>query len=152
MNSGWLANAQQLGELSLVHSLANSLPPPGYNKARPNVFALQLHDGGVYLFQASSQEQINEWVFTCNYWAARESKEPLSGGVSNMEYGWVFCLEPGNDGEMRDPDSVMIFEWKPPMAPMVASNLDEISQLRSLRKHTEDLTKEADELREVVAR
>lgn len=31
---------------------------------------------------------MNEWVSTCNYWAARTSKEPLAGGVSNMEYGW----------------------------------------------------------------
>ena len=37
---------------------------------------------------------MNEWVSTCNYWAARQSKEPLAGGVSNMEYGWNRVLDP----------------------------------------------------------
>ena len=37
---------------------------------------------------------MNEWVSTCNYWAARQSKEPLAGGVSNMEYGWNRILDP----------------------------------------------------------
>ena len=37
---------------------------------------------------------MNEWVSTCNYWAARLSKEPLAGGVSNMEYGWNRVLDP----------------------------------------------------------
>lgn len=49
---------------------------------------LTLSNGGVYFFQAGTEELVNEWVSTCNYWAARTSKEPLAGGVSNMEYGW----------------------------------------------------------------
>jgi PH and SEC7 domain-containing protein len=49
---------------------------------------LTLASGGVYFFQAGTEELVNEWVSTCNYWAARTSKEPLAGGVSNMEYGW----------------------------------------------------------------
>lgn len=49
---------------------------------------LTLANGGVYFFQAGTEELVNEWVSTCNYWAARQSKEPLAGGVSNMEYGW----------------------------------------------------------------
>jgi len=49
---------------------------------------LTMANGGVYFFQAGTEELVNEWVSTCNYWAARTSKEPLAGGVSNMEYGW----------------------------------------------------------------
>jgi len=49
---------------------------------------LTLANRGVYFFQAGTEELVNEWVSTCNYWAARTSKEPLAGGVSNMEYGW----------------------------------------------------------------
>ncbi|KAK0546075.1 hypothetical protein OC845_004781 [Tilletia horrida] len=84
----WLSNATSLGEFPLAHTLANALPPPGYNRARPHVFALTLPGGIVYLFQAGHEELVQEWVATCNYWAARQSREPLSGGVSNMEYGW----------------------------------------------------------------
>ncbi|KAJ1985813.1 hypothetical protein H4R33_003749 [Dimargaris cristalligena] len=81
--------ALQLGHVSLRHSLTNALPSPGYSRVRPFVFAIQLPHGGVYLFQAGTREQLEEWVQCCNYWAARESKEPLIGGVCNIDYGWV---------------------------------------------------------------
>ncbi|KAJ1970422.1 hypothetical protein H4R34_006062, partial [Dimargaris verticillata] len=81
--------ALQLGHVSLRHSLTNALPPPGYSRSRPQVFAIQLPHGGVYLFQAGSKDQLKEWVDCCNYWAARESKEPLVGGVCNADHGWV---------------------------------------------------------------
>lgn len=55
---------------------------------------LTLANGGVYFFQAGTEELVNEWVSTCNYWAARQSKEPLAGGVSNMEYGWNRVMDP----------------------------------------------------------
>ncbi|KAG1751509.1 uncharacterized protein EDB91DRAFT_1234857 [Suillus paluster] len=84
----WLENAHSVGTVQLAHSLAHSLPPPGYNKQRPHCMVLTLSNGGVFFFQAGTEELVNEWVSTCNYWAARTSKEPLAGGVSNMEYGW----------------------------------------------------------------
>lgn len=55
---------------------------------------LSLPNGGVFFFQAGTEELVNEWVSTCNYWAARVSKEPLAGGVSNMEYGWNRIADP----------------------------------------------------------
>ncbi|KAG1816135.1 uncharacterized protein BJ212DRAFT_1568725 [Suillus subaureus] len=84
----WLENAHSVGTVQLSHSLAHSLPPPGYNRQRPHCMVLTLANGGVFFFQAGTEELVNEWVSTCNYWAARTSKEPLAGGVSNMEYGW----------------------------------------------------------------
>ncbi|KAI9442110.1 hypothetical protein H4582DRAFT_2072665 [Lactarius indigo] len=84
----WLENANHVGMLQLAHSLAHALPPPGYNRQRPYCMVLTLASGAVYFFQAGTEELVNEWVQTCNYWAARQSKEPLAGGVSNMEYGW----------------------------------------------------------------
>ena len=59
---------------------------------------LTLANGGVYFFQAGTEELVNEWVSTCNYWAARTSKEPLAGGVSNMEYGWNRVEDPLGNG------------------------------------------------------
>ncbi|KAI9509413.1 hypothetical protein F5148DRAFT_1275258 [Russula earlei] len=84
----WLETANHVGSLRLAHSLAHALPPPGYNRQRPYCMVLTLASGAVYFFQAGTEELVNEWVQTCNYWAARQSKEPLAGGVSNMEYGW----------------------------------------------------------------
>jgi len=83
----WLNNAQSVGEHMLAHSLAHVLPPPGLAR-RPHCFVLTLASGMGFFFQAGTEELANEWVSTCNYWAARQSKEPLASGVSNMEYGW----------------------------------------------------------------
>ena len=81
-------NAQSLGEFPLRHTLASALPPPGYSKARPYVWALSLPTGAVHLFHAGTAEIVKEFVSAANYWSARLSKEPLVGGVSNIEYGW----------------------------------------------------------------
>ncbi|KAF8332104.1 uncharacterized protein EI90DRAFT_3056571 [Cantharellus anzutake] len=98
----WLANANPMGEFTLAHSLAHSLPPPGYNRQRPYCFVLTLGSGAVFFFQAGTEELVNEWVSTCNYWAARQSKEPLSGGVSNMEYGWNRLSNQNDDDAAND--------------------------------------------------
>lgn len=67
---------------------------------------LTLANGGVYFLQAGTEELVNEWVSTCNYWAARQSKEPLAGGVSNMEYGWNRVLDPPEQARsMSDNES-----------------------------------------------
>ncbi|KAJ3501331.1 hypothetical protein NLJ89_g9384 [Agrocybe chaxingu] len=117
----WLANAQPVGTIQLSHSLAHALPPPGYNK-RPHCMVLTLANRGVYFFQAGTEELVNEWVSTCNYWAARTSKEPLAGGVSNMEYGWNRVVDMYGHGRSRSqtelhrepelPDSVSVRSGK----------------------------------------
>lgn len=66
---------------------------------------LTLSHGGVYFFQAGTEELVNEWVSTCNYWAARTSKEPLAGGVSNMEYGWNRVAESVHGRSQSDSES-----------------------------------------------
>ncbi|KAG0174832.1 hypothetical protein DFQ30_002455 [Apophysomyces sp. BC1015] len=136
----WLSNAQMVGEIDLKHTLSNALPS-GYSRQRPHAFALQQPNGGVYLFQVGSAEQVLEWVSTCNYWAARESKEPLTGGVSNIEYGWGTCLD--------QPGPVAISEWQPPVPPMVNSAMDEASQLAALHKHVKELNEELDQHRDI---
>ncbi|KAI9772765.1 MAG: hypothetical protein M1839_002310 [Geoglossum umbratile] len=84
----WTENAEALGSFLLRQTIASALPPPGYSKARPHVWALSLPTGAVHLFQAGTPEIVKEFVSTANYWSARLSKEPLVGGISNIEYGW----------------------------------------------------------------
>lgn len=84
----WSANAEALGTFMLRQTIASALPPPGYSKARPHVWALSLPSGAVHLFQVGTPEIVREFVTTANYWSARLSKEPLVGGVSNVEHGW----------------------------------------------------------------
>ena len=84
----WMENAEQLESFVLRQTIASTLPPPGYSKARPHCWALSLPSGAVHLFQVGTPEIAEEFKSSANYWSARLSKEPLSGGVSNIEYGW----------------------------------------------------------------
>ena len=84
----WQENATNLGTFSLRQTLASALPPPGYSRQRPNVWALSLPTGAVHLFQVGTPEISKEFVTTANYWSARLSTHPLVGGISNIEYGW----------------------------------------------------------------
>lgn len=84
----WHSQAESLGCFLLRQTIASNLPPPGYSKQRPHVWALSLPTGAVHLFQVGTDEISTEFVKTANYWSARLSKEPLVGGVSNIEYGW----------------------------------------------------------------
>ncbi|CEG72491.1 hypothetical protein RMATCC62417_08043 [Rhizopus microsporus] len=153
---------QPLGSICLNHTLSNSLPPPGYNRQRPHVFAIQEPNGGVFLFQTGSQEQILEWVATCNYWAARESKEPLQGGIGNIEYGWGSCLDDVRVDEesvqsrgkitgtfIHHPDTVHVSTWVPPAPSMISSTLDEVTQYENLQKYLNQLNEEINEHREL---
>lgn len=153
----WTENAQPIGTFLLRHTIASALPSPGYSKTRPHVWALSLPNGAVHLFQAGTDEIIKEWVTTANYWSARLSKEPLVGGVSNVEYGWGGCIadieitstaatfgpRPSlqesirssiDHGSMVRPrlpgDKVAIAEWTPPGQSMMASPLSEADQLK----------------------
>ncbi|KAK9712211.1 hypothetical protein K7432_007295 [Basidiobolus ranarum] len=140
--------AMQMGHISLRHSLTIALPSPGYSPSRPYVFAVQLPNGGVYLFQTGSRDHIQEWVNVCNYWAARESKEPLSGGVCNIDYGWKKHFEPKSklSIDIRLPvgydDHASINEWVQPTNPMIRSGLSEHLQLQTLVQYNKSLEKE----------
>jgi hypothetical protein len=84
----WQDNAVNLGTFNLRLTLASALPPPGYSRSRPHVWALSLPTGAVHLFHVGTPEIIREFVTTANYWSARLSTHPLVGGISNIEYGW----------------------------------------------------------------
>ncbi|KAG9861310.1 SEC7-like protein, partial [Aureobasidium melanogenum] len=84
----WTDNADETDQFLLRQSLATVLPHPGYSKTRPHVWALSLPTGAVHLFHVGTAEIAEEFVSTVNYWSARLSKEPLVGGVDNIEYGW----------------------------------------------------------------
>ncbi|KAH8903276.1 hypothetical protein BR93DRAFT_953366 [Coniochaeta sp. PMI_546] len=84
----WQENATNLGTFALKQTLASTLPPPGYSKGRPHVWALSLPTGAVHLFQVGTPENSIEFVNAANYWSARLSTHPLVGGISNIEYGW----------------------------------------------------------------
>ncbi|KAK8846626.1 hypothetical protein IAR55_005713 [Kwoniella newhampshirensis] len=166
----WLENANANGTISLMHTMAVALPKPGYNASRPYCFSLALPTGETSFFQAGTEDLVTEWVSTCNYWAARKSRQPLQGGVSNMEYGWNRAQDPADDHDQDDKasvrstksnlsklgggtygrrgvggganDRIYINDWKPPPPATMPSPLDEEAQLEALQSYVRSLVEE----------
>ena len=122
----WTENAEALGKFLLRQTIASALPPPGYSKLRPHVWALSLPTGAVHLFQVGTPEIVKEFVTTANYWSARLSKEPLVGGISNVEYGWsdaVINLSLISSNESRPPSN--LGTNRPSLQNSIRSSLDQ---------------------------
>lgn len=132
----WMFTAQLIDSIDLKHTLATVLPS-GYSHQRQHAFPLQLSSGAIFVFQVGSAIQLQEWIFACNYCAAMNSKNPLIGGISSMEYGWGYCLE-------NQQQSVVIHEWQAPASPTINSKLEASAQLEALYKHANELTVELD--------
>ena len=122
----WTENAEALGKFLLRQTIASALPPPGYSKARPNVWALSLPNGAVHLFQVGTPEIVKEFVTTANYWSSRLSKEPL-GGISNVEYGWGnSIINPALlQSENRPPSAANAGGPRPSLQSSIRSSLDQ---------------------------
>ncbi|WVN88786.1 uncharacterized protein L203_103999 [Cryptococcus depauperatus CBS 7841] len=167
----WLENANANGTVSLLHTVAATIPKPGYGSSRPYCFSLTQPSGEVCVFQAGTEDLVAEWVATCNYWAARKSRQPLPGGVSNMEYGWNKAGHHSSDdqddrlsvmshssriarfggtygrrafaGMMSGQyDKIFINDWNPPQPTMIPSSLEEEAQLESLISYVKSQEKE----------
>lgn len=76
-----------------MHTFAQSVPES--RSSKPNLFSIHLGSGEVNTFQAGTIDLVQEWLQTCNYWAARRSRQPLQGGVGNIEYGWTRAANGG---------------------------------------------------------
>ncbi|KAL5334172.1 hypothetical protein BJX70DRAFT_402820 [Aspergillus crustosus] len=170
----WTENAEEIWKFLLRQSIASALPPPGYSKSRPHVWALSLPTGAVHLFQAGTPEIVREFVSSANYWSARLSKEPLIGGISNIEYGWSNAVinsalinsefnrsppsssgaRPSIQSSIRSSidqqvvrpklpaDRVNINDWTPPQQSMMAANLSEADQLKTLQNYVNNVEEE----------
>lgn len=155
----WLQNASPIDSFALRHSYAFTMPL-GISKDRPHTWTLYLASGATHLFQAGTEEVAREFVLTTNYWSARSSREPLAGGISNLEYGWSSnVLKPIDRSVAPAPearatgsssskhshqdvgaaplpgDSVMISTWVVPNQSTLSSVLTETEQLENLAKH-----------------
>lgn len=151
-----------------MHVLANPVPRSGIAD-RAHCFSVTIASGQVTLFQAGTEDLVAEWVSACNYWSARRSRQPLQGGVSNMEYGWQRVTDPSPDdhedmGSIRSArsnyskfggtygrkslqplDRVHINDWKPPQPAAMPSPLDEEQQLEALQVYVKHVIEELDQ-------
>lgn len=123
----WTDSAEKLGKFLLRQTIASALPPPGYSKTRPHVWALSLPTGAVHLFQVGTPEIVREFVTTVNYWSARLSKEPLVGAVSNIEYGWSDAIINATlaQSENMPPSTAVTIGPRPSLQSSIRSSVDQ---------------------------
>ncbi|CAO3633532.1 unnamed protein product [Cunninghamella blakesleeana] len=80
-------NFKSLGKkerIDLKHSLTHLIS--GGGGKRKHVLSLKLADGSSLLFEVSTIKKAREWEFIMNYWAGLQSKIPLEGSVTNLDY------------------------------------------------------------------
>jgi hypothetical protein len=157
-SGNWMDQAQLVDGFHLCHAMAQELPPSKKSLGYTAVWSLTLPQRGLLVFQAGTSDVAKEFVYSCNYWAGRLSKEPFDEPVSNMEYGWGFVNQEdeipaartlslsSSVGDMRRGgpmknrlagDRLMIKEWRPSGHSMVVSDLDEERQLKSIKEYIE---------------
>ncbi|XP_049646778.1 PH and SEC7 domain-containing protein 1 isoform X2 [Suncus etruscus] len=113
-----LAEAELKNAISIHHALATRASD--YSK-RPHVFYLRTADWRVFLFQASSLEQMQSWITRINVVAAMFSAPPFPAAVSSQK------------------------KFSRPLLPSAATRL---SQEEQVRTHEAKLKAMASELRE----
>ncbi|CAO3592552.1 unnamed protein product [Absidia cylindrospora] len=118
---------------ALNHSLSRVLPPPGWHKQRTHVVCLQMTDGASWLFHVPSNQTAQDLMRGLNYQAARHSKEPLAGAVTNIDYGW-------NNNSTDSQPSSQLPTWELPMSCMISSQLSTMNQLHSIHGYIERLS------------
>lgn len=142
----WMENADTVDAWSLCHTIAQELPNPKRSKSYQALWSLTLPQYGLLVFQAGTTEIAKEFVYTCNYWSARLSKEPMNETVSNMEYGWSFLESSESDStkgssassstsSFRTGDVLAIKEWKPRGHSLVVSDFNEDRQLVNIKEY-----------------
>lgn len=162
----WLDKATMTENISLCHCVAqlnhakkdadkHYRPAASINASQEDSceWSLTLPTHGLFLFRAGTREIAEEFVYTCNYWAALASKEPLVESISSAEYGWNRPIEILKEKQTADPNyrprvssgsfdvifidgqRIQVKEWKPPASSVVHSALDEEQQLESLKHY-----------------
>lgn len=76
-------------------------------------FSLKLPTGGVLAFLAGTREIADEYVYTCNYWASRVSREPLIEAVTSSEFGWGKPLDLVFGAERKKESDLVLDETLP---------------------------------------
>lgn len=146
-----------LGQAQLMHSftLTNALAQVGDQGENPGEWSLLLAGDKLLRFKTGSSATASEYVYTCNYWAARLSKPPLVEMVSSTEYGWGRPIElvqgrrdlptisqHGNDSVVIGDERITIYRWKNRHASELHSNLVEGEQLAFLQEYVASIDSE----------
>ncbi|KAI8898071.1 hypothetical protein BC833DRAFT_591154 [Globomyces pollinis-pini] len=80
-----ISSSSDYEPLPLVHSFTTIFH---HGSGRNHCFSLHLADNRIFVFHCPNEDSLNAWTTTINYWAARKSREPMRGGIGNVDYGW----------------------------------------------------------------
>lgn len=147
-SGNWMQNATLISNVILVHTTAQITVN--------SCFSLTLPNGSQVTFQAGTNDIAKEYVYTCNYWAARVSLSLPEELVTSAEYGWERPLELYEASEPKflapvtnstvicNSTTIIVKDWEPPVASTVKSTLDEEDQLYSFQQHLQTVEQQLD--------
>ncbi|KAL2314521.1 PH and SEC7 domain-containing protein C11E3.11c [Schizosaccharomyces pombe] len=101
-------------------------------------------------FAGPSPKDAQGWIDALNYWAARSSKVPLLGGVTNVDYGWARCTgqraQKSNAQLLKTKtDKIIVRKWQPQPVNTIPSSLSLGEQLSAFNNFMKLLKKTNDE-------
>ncbi|ODV58221.1 uncharacterized protein ASCRUDRAFT_72854 [Ascoidea rubescens DSM 1968] len=98
---------------------------------------LTIYNENILIFSAGTKEIAEEYVFTCNFWAARLTAIPIeSEAISNKEFGWGSILK---ENDITKILSTKIHKWEPMLQSLTQSNNTMKKQLVELYKYVQVL-------------
>ncbi|KAI3652352.1 hypothetical protein MP228_002677 [Amoeboaphelidium protococcarum] len=100
-----------IGHVPLRHAMISAIPAGMYPGHQFLVQIITLY-GAVILIDSKSEVDQSEWCQAMLYWAAMESREPLTSGVGNIWYGyeleWLMDFVPEQQQQQLQQDSLPI--------------------------------------------
>lgn len=173
----WLERAVMTDNIPLCHCMAQLVPDEAVSKGSRNGLAisntsysqlatkmqqthwcLTLANDTVLVFKSGTSDIAEEYVYACNYWAARVSREPLVESVTSAEYGWNIPIKVLDQGRLEQGPSyfprlvsynhdtilfngqkVHFRQWHGPVPSTNISYLEDEEQLVVSRRHKEQV-------------
>ncbi|WBW74512.1 Arf GEF Syt22 [Schizosaccharomyces osmophilus] len=136
---------------SIMGSVAHlmDLDKTSFRRPSTSFFYLETHSRKRLQFAVSRLGEAQGWIEALNYWAARTSRIPLLGSVSNVDYGWSLCtgnhISSGKDAKASSHKEgkypkLSLKVWEPEPISGIPSELSIIKQYSSLKAFSKSLS------------
>lgn len=144
----WLERSVMTDNIALCHCMAQIIPNEAVSKGCRNGLAisntnyntissktdlthwcLTLPNDTVLVFKAGTHDIADEYVYACNYWAARISRKSLVESITSAEYGWVLPIKILDEGRQEKGESYF---------PRIMSYANDIILINGMRVHLRD--------------
>ncbi|EPX73341.1 guanyl-nucleotide exchange factor [Schizosaccharomyces octosporus yFS286] len=126
-----------------------NLEKTSFRRPSTSFFYLETHSGKRLQFSVPRLGEAQAWIEALNYWAARTSRIPMLGSVSNVDYGWSLCTgnQKSNGKSTKTSDhkeekypKLSLKVWEPEPMSGIPSELPIAKQYSSFKSFSKSLS------------